>query len=129
MNCLWLRRSERPRKSGHRAALTVVLLTMLAFCGHLSTPLSAGASARASETDAIEPAAPTDTAIFSDDFEAYGDSSLWSSEHPFPVRSDVVANGSFAAAHFCWLHNANRSCSSRLMLYLRATFSAVSPME
>ena len=33
----------------------------------------------------------------SDDFETYGDSSLWSAEYPFPVQSDIVANGSFAA--------------------------------
>ncbi len=37
------------------------------------------------------------TAIFSDDFEAYGDSSLWSLEHAFTVQSRLVANGSYAA--------------------------------
>src|SRR6478609_3083648 len=36
-------------------------------------------------------------AILSDDFETYGDSSLWSAEYPFPVQFDIVANGSFAA--------------------------------
>ncbi len=35
--------------------------------------------------------------IFSDDFEAYGDSSLWNLAEPFRVQSDVVANGLFAA--------------------------------
>jgi len=44
---------------------------------------------------AMMPALPR--MIFSDDFEAYGDSSLWNSAPDFPVQSKVVANGSFAA--------------------------------
>lgn len=35
--------------------------------------------------------------VFSDDFEAYGDSSLWNSAPDFPVQSKIVANGAYAA--------------------------------
>lgn len=35
--------------------------------------------------------------VFSEDFEAYGDSSRWSGDHPFTVQRELVANGYFAA--------------------------------
>ena len=35
--------------------------------------------------------------IFSDDFEAYGDSSRWNRNLPFPVQSVEVSSGNFAA--------------------------------
>jgi len=57
------------------------------------TPKTALDRVNSSTTQSVSPG----RAIFSDDFETYGDSSLWSAEYPFPVQSDNVANGSFAA--------------------------------
>ena len=39
----------------------------------------------------------TRSSIFSDDFEAYGDDSLWSTKFPFPVDSGLASSGLFAA--------------------------------
>lgn len=35
--------------------------------------------------------------VFGDDFEAYGDSSLWMGQYPFPVQDKIVAHGHYAA--------------------------------
>jgi hypothetical protein len=48
--------------------------------------------------DSVRPAdAPISKLIFSDDFEAYGDCSRWSSKYPFTVQGETVATGSYAA--------------------------------
>lgn len=45
-----------------------------------------------------QPYAPdADLMIFSEDFEAYGDSSRWSQDHPFTVQQDLVKSGGYAA--------------------------------
>jgi len=60
-----------------------------------STPASDGsADATDPDGDGLAAQAP---AIFSDDFEAFGDSSLWARNYPFEVSEDIVANGAFAA--------------------------------
>jgi hypothetical protein len=38
-----------------------------------------------------------DRLLFSEDFEAYGDSSRWNRSFPFTVQQEIVANGSYAA--------------------------------
>ena len=89
------------------------LLILLAFGAFSATSTQAQAAAAQAETTPTAlaadasggPAAPASTTeqaaleplIFSDDFEAYGDSSLWTSESPFTVQSRIVANGSYAA--------------------------------
>lgn len=43
------------------------------------------------------PASDQPPLLFSEDFEAYGDSSRWHRDHQFPVQRDVVADGTWAA--------------------------------
>jgi hypothetical protein len=49
------------------------------------------------EAEVSQAAEVLDPLIFSDDFEAYGDSTLWSRKYPFLVQSNVAANGFYAA--------------------------------
>lgn len=49
------------------------------------------------EPSTVTPTTVTRSSIFSDDFEAYGDDSLWSNKYPFPVDTSLVASGLFAA--------------------------------
>jgi hypothetical protein len=67
-------------------------MCLRAHAGNISGELpGAGAIVSSSTGGGIEPA------IFSDDFEAYGDSSLWSTSLPFPVQRTAYVSGTHAA--------------------------------
>jgi hypothetical protein len=90
------------RLAGTAVPAMLVLLTLFAFAGCWPVPVGAIAQTAPQLTASATDAAPSTsaTALFSDDFEAFGDSTLWSHEFPFPVQSDLVANGRFAARLF-----------------------------
>lgn len=94
------------RPCGTVRALIVLILVVCTISGAITSQFS-GTALAASESAAVKDA-PTATApasavfspkpmIFSDDFEAYGDDSLWDLSQEFPVQTDIVANGMYAA--------------------------------
>jgi hypothetical protein len=99
MNRTLIRRVQRPAPVLSRAlvlAITLLLMTSLTGLMHGIGAAAPTIDTRVSAAPA-EPAATAGSSIFSDDFEAYGDSTLWSGQYSFPVQSNEVANGSFAA--------------------------------
>jgi hypothetical protein len=94
------------RAIGSRIRLYLVLLCLLpGIVGGTLLPRSAAAIQDEGAVPTATPAPGVDAnrgstlppMIFSDDFEAYGDSSRWNSGQRFPVQSNTVANGLFAA--------------------------------
>lgn len=100
-----------PRRPLSRREINHALVLLVLAC-ILGGPLAgtvASAPARSSEAAGItvpaaaraESAEPAqdepEPMIFSEDFEAYGDSSRWSHDFPFPVQRDTVASGTHAA--------------------------------
>lgn len=101
-----LRRDCRPPRMLWAITIAVMLLNPITSAG---TPERVSAQAPMVEVtpatvqnEESSPAgdqseATADPLIFSDDFEAYGDSTRWNRGHPFTVQREVVANGSYAA--------------------------------
>ena len=92
-----------PTPTTARRLLALVLLVVLGLgmvpvSRATAAAPSAPAAPAASEAQSTTPdISETNPLIFSDDFEAYGDSSLWSKQHAFHVQTDVVADGLFSA--------------------------------
>jgi hypothetical protein len=101
-----------PRRLQHRSRLlllvsAVILMVSLvpaapgaaAPSATSPAPTSSQADPRQSQvsTDVAQLDAELDPLIFSDDFEAYGDSTLWSRKFPFPVNTNIVGSGFYAA--------------------------------
>jgi hypothetical protein len=94
----------------HRTRLLLIMALVSLMIGLVPAPQGSAAPAPPASTgtqaapemnqedaDVSQATEELDPLIFSDDFEAYGDSTLWSRKYPFPVQSRIAANGFYAA--------------------------------
>jgi hypothetical protein len=95
------RSTERPEGSLYR--LTILLLLGALIGSSLVSQTGLTTAQEPDEEEHVPPpsqqsqASNPERMIFSEDFEAYGDSSRWSEDHPFTVQQELVTSGSFAA--------------------------------